>query len=612
MAEGIVCPGEYSKARIFPVDIKDVKLEGFLGKRMRINRCTSIPAQYEHFLRPEDGTIDNFRIASGEKRGNIITNRLATDSDLYKWMEAVSYDLQNEYDIKREILLEKIISLIAGTQESSGYVDTRYKGPCRKRRFKSLASSHELYCGGHLIQAAIAHYRATGKDNFLNIANRWADFICRKFGKGKIEENDGHPEVEMALVELYRVTGKKKYLVLAEFLMSVPYRVLGGYSFLKFPGVTGHAVRMMYLCSGAADYYTETGDSKYFKKLLSLWKEMIESKVYITGGIGSRYAGEAFGLPYELPNLRAYAESCAAISLMMWNYRMFLLTGETRFMDLFENTLYNGFLSSVSLNGGKYFYMNPLASQGEHGRKDWYNCTCCPTNIQRTIASLPGYFYGVSRDGLWVNLYGESHSIIRLFSGNKIKVLQKTSYPWNGKISIEIIPEKREEFSIFLRIPEWAEKSVLKIKGKKIFSDSGRYVELNDTWGTEKSRVDMNFELNPVLYEAHPEVESTKCSAAIKRGPVLYCLESVDNPDINLFNCRLADTGLKDRFENGLLDGLCTISGELFSGEPSDHPLYGIKDRCPEIKYRRKSFKAIPYFAWANRGKSRMAVWIGR
>ncbi|MCM8762178.1 MAG: glycoside hydrolase family 127 protein, partial [Candidatus Omnitrophica bacterium] len=400
---GVIKPKDSSKAKIFPAT-GDIKTSGFLGNRIKTNRKKSIPSLYNLFLKY--GEIDNFRIVAGEKKGKIV-RRLATDSNLYKWMEAVSYDINNQMDKENEKLLDSLISLIGKAQEASGYINTFYT-KYKKERFKNLINSHELYCGGHLIQAAIAYHRATGKDNLLKIAVKWADYICKRFGKGKVEENDGHPEVEMSLVELYRETGKERYLELANYFMSLPYKHLGNYSFLKFPQVLGHAVRMMYLCAGATDYYIETGDERYYKKLLSLWQDTAEKKIYITGGIGSRYCGEAIGLSYELPNLRAYAESCANIAFMMWAYRMFLAEGSPDFMDVFETILYNGFLSGISLNGETYFYVNPLASKGEHKRVAWYDCCCCPPNIQRMLASLPSYFYGLTREGIWINLYGAS------------------------------------------------------------------------------------------------------------------------------------------------------------------------------------------------------------
>lgn len=601
----VIKPTEKSKCIVSPVEIGNVKLEGFLGKRLEINRKVSIPSLYKNF--EKYGTIDNFKIVTGIKKGEI-TRRLATDSDLYKWMEAVSWDLQNFYDEEKEKILDYLIKLIEKTQEKSGYIDTFYTGEYRKYRFKQLENSHELYCGGHLIQAAIAHFRSTGKDRFLNIAVKWADYICKKFGKGKIEENDGHPEVEMAIVELYRTTGKKKYLDLADFLMKQRYRHLLNMNFLQFKEVVGHAVRMMYLCCGATDYYAETGDEKYKKVLLNLWQDLAERKIYITGGAGSRYQGESFGYPYELPNLRAYAESCAAISSMMWQFRMFLIFPESKYFDIFETTLYNGFLSGVSFDGKKYFYTNPLASRGDYERKDWYDCTCCPPNIQRMLASLPGYFYSVSKSGIYVNLYGESESEITLFSGNKIKIIQKTKYPFDGKVRIEVLCDKEESFSIFLRIPEWSEITKINIEDKTLYPDKG-YFKITRKW-KGKTNIKIDFDNSSSLYFSHPEIESTGSRCCIKKGPLVYCLESIDNPNINLFSCKIEEQKLKENLEKNLFSGTPVISGYVMNIQNEKIPIYGKEKEYTALNYKRKKFKAIPYFLWSNRGKSKMVVWV--
>ncbi|MCD6221967.1 glycoside hydrolase family 127 protein [bacterium] len=606
MGGKIINPTEKSKCKVFPVDISNVKVSGFLGKRMEVNRKVSIPSLYRNF--EKHGTVDNFRIASGTEKGEI-TRRLATDSDLYKWMEGVSWDLQNYYNEKNDKFLDKLIKLVGKTQEKSGYINTFYTGEYKKYRFKNLESSHELYCGGHLIQAAIAHYRSTGKENFLNIAIKWADYICKKFGKGKIEENDGHPEVEMSLVELYRTTEKNKYLNLSEFFMEQEYKVLSNLKFLQFKEVLGHAVRMMYLASGATDYYSETGDDRYKKVLLKLWQSLAERKVYITGGIGSRYFGESFGEAYELPNLRAYAESCAAIAVMMWQFRMFLLFPESKYFDLFETTLYNGFLSGVSIDGKKYFYVNPLAStKGNHIRKEWYDCTCCPPNIQRMLSSLPGYFYSVNKKGIYINLYGESKSEITLPSGNEIKIIQKTDYPFDGKVKIDILCKKEEKFSIFLRIPVWSDKTEIKI-GKEIYKPKSGYYEIKKKW-KERNKIKINFDTSPPFYISHPEIESTNNCYAIKKGPVVYCLESIDNPGINLFSCKIRIQKLKEKFEDFSGIRIPSLYGKVLNPENKKLPLYEKEKNYPTSEYKRKNFKAIPYFLWANRGKSKMIVWI--
>ncbi len=608
MGGKIINPTGKSKCKVFPVEISNVKISGFLGKKLEINRKVSIPSLYRNF--EKYGTVENFRIASGIKKGEI-TRHLATDSNLYKWMEGVSWDLQNYYNEKNDKLLDKLIKLIGKAQENSGYIDTFYTGGYKKYRFKELVDSHELYCGGHLIQAAIAHYRSTGKESFLNIAIKWADYICKKFGKGKIEENDGHPEVEMSLVELYRTTGKSKYLNLSEFFMEQKYKKhLPNLKFLQFKEVSGHAVRMMYLTCGATDYYSETGDDRYKKVLLKLWDDLAERKVYITGGVGSRYSGESFGEAYELPNLRAYAESCAAISSMMWQFRMFLLFPESKYFDLFETTLYNGFLSGISIDGKKYFYVNPLASRGNHIRKEWYNCTCCPPNIQRMLSSLPGYFYCVNKKGIYVNLFGESDSEITLSSGNKIKIIQKTNYPFDGKVEIDILCKKEEKFSIFLRIPVWSDKTEIKT-GKEIYKPESGYYEIKKKW-EKRNKIKINFDTSPAFYISHPEIESTTNCYAIKRGPLVYCLESIDNPDINLFSCKIEKQKLKEIFENFSGIKIPSLYGKVLNPENKKLPLYGKEKNYSSIEYKRKTFKAIPYFLWENRGKSKMIVWIER
>ncbi|MCM8807218.1 MAG: glycoside hydrolase family 127 protein [Candidatus Omnitrophica bacterium] len=600
--KSVISPLKKENISCFPVNIEDVKINGFWKYALERNRRVSIPLLYKLFLKHK--TIENFEIESGIKEGEK-TKRIATDSDLYKWIEGVSWDLQNEWDEKNLNLLDKLIDLIGKAQKEDGYLNTN---PYRsEKKFENLKYSHELYCGGHLIQAGIAHYRTTGKENLLNIAIKWADLICEKFGKGKIEKTDGHPEIEMALVELYRTTGKEKYLEKSGFFLEIEnpdYWGLPNIPFLKFNELTGHAVRMIYLCSGATDYYIETGNKKYLKVLKNLWEDLVLRKIYITGGIGSRYEGESFGFPYELPNLRSYCESCASVALMMWAYRMFLIEGECEYFDIFETTLYNSFLSSISYDGKKYFYVNPLASIGTYERKEWYDCTCCPPNIQRFIASLPGYFYAISKDGIYLNLYDSSESLITLLSGKKVKIIQKTDYPWKGRVLLIVEPE--EEFNLYLRIPKWCKNGEIKL-GEKIYKViSGKYFKVKIK-GKEEILMDLNIKGD--FYSANPSIESCRNCLSIKRGPLVYCLESVDNPEIDLFNSLIWEQKLKEKFEN-IFGGIITLNGEIFAGT-NKLPLYE-KSKDFKINYKRKKFKAIPYFLWANRGKSKMIVWIAK
>lgn len=581
-----------------PINIRDVKINGFLGKILERNRKVSIPLLYKLFVKNK--TIENFEIEAGIKKGEK-TTRLATDSDLYKWIEGVSWDLQNEWDEENIKLIEDLIGLIGKAQKKSGYLNT---SPYIKKEFENLKYSHELYCGGHLIQAAIAHYRSTGKENFLNIAIRWADLICKKFGKGKIEKTDGHPEVEMALVELYRTTKKEKYLNLAEFFLNIEnpdYCGLPNVPILKFKQLFGHAVRMMYLCCGATDYYTETGEKKYLKVLEILWEDLINRKIYITGGIGSRYENEAIGLPFELPNLRAYCESCASVACMMWCFRMFLIKEECEYFDIFEQILYNSFLGSISFDGKKYFYVNPLSSIGEHQRKEWYSTTCCPPNIQRFISSLPGYFYAISKDGIYVNLYDNSTAELNL-NNKKVKIEQKTNYPYEGKVLLDV--QSEEKINLYIRIPKWSERTEIKVDKKIYKPESGRYFKLM-TEG--KKNIEINFNIKVDFYSGNPEIESVRNCISLKRGPIVYCLESVDNPEINLFNSILYEQEIEERFEN-IFGGIITLNGKILTSNQK-LPLYE-KTKNLKIDYIEKKFKAIPYYLWANRGKSKMNIWF--
>jgi len=600
MDKGVIIPVNKSNLKALPVNIENVKIKGFWEYILERNRKVSIPFLYKLFVKYK--TIGNFEIEAGIKKGEK-TNRLATDSDLYKWMEAVSWDLQNKWDEKNLKLLDKLITLIGKAQKKSGYLNT---SPYIKKEFEYLLRSHELYCGGHLIQAAIAHYRSTGKENFLDIAIKWADYIYEKFGYGKIEKTDGHPEVEMALIELYRTTKNKKYLELAKFFLEIKnpeYSGIPNIPFLKFKELTGHAVRMMYLSCGATDYYIEVGDKKYLKVLENLWYDLILRKIYITGGIGSRYKGEAIGFPYELPNLRAYCESCSSIGLMMWAYRMFLIKGESKYFDIFETTLYNSFLSSISFDGKKYFYTNPLSSIGTYERSNWYDCTCCPPNIQRFISSLPGYFYSISNDGIYVNLYDRSEAKLKISSGKNVKIKQETEYPWKGEIFITI--ESEDQFNLYLRIPYWSQNSEIK-KGKEVYkAEGGKYFKVKIEKG--KTDIELNFDIKGEFYRVNPNIESSRGCLAIKRGVLVYCLESIDNPEINFFNSLIWEQKLKENYEE-IFNGIITLSGEILTSW-QEFPLY-VKNKNFKIDYEKKKFKAIPYFLWANRGKAKMSIWF--
>ncbi|HRS06343.1 MAG TPA: glycoside hydrolase family 127 protein [Candidatus Ratteibacteria bacterium] len=597
----IVKPVNKSKVKVLPVDIQRTRISGFFDRYLCTNRSVSIPSLYRQF--EKHGTIDNFRIVAGLKDGEI-NRRLATDSDFYKWMEAISWDQQNYYDEKRDKFLDKLISLVDQAQEPSGYINTFYSGDYRKFRFKNLEKSHELYCGGHLIQAAIAHYRSTGKGNFINIAIKWADYIYKRFAGNKIQKNDGHPEVEMALIELYRATGNNRYIHLAEFLMSLPYVHNGNKSFLQMDEVNGHAVRMMYLLSGASDYYIETGDERYLDKIRLLWNDLLKGKYYITGGVGSRYFSEAFGYQYELPNLNAYCESCASIALMMWLFRMFLIEPDARCFDLFETVLYNSFLSSISLNGEKYFYVNPLASKGGHERKQWYQTMCCPPNIQRFFSSLPGYFYAAKDNEIWVNLYDRNNASIDL-GENTVNLSIDTDYPWNGNIVIQVNQNKNMPVCLHMRIPSWSNGSIVEIQNRKFYPLAATYFTCSVSGN---SKIKIHFNMKSRFYTASPKVESDRNCVVIKRGPIVYCMEGTDN-QFDIFNFYIYNQALREKRKNWENSGnFIEISGRGLLEEDKHMPYYEIEER--EFLSRMIKFTAIPYFLWANRTISEMNIWF--
>src|SRR5947209_8302479 len=482
-SQGVLYLDRSLNARLHTVPIQAVRLgEGFWTARRRVTTEKSIPTLLE--LLEEHGAIDNFRRLSGRKN---VPRRgpLYTDSDVYKWIEAASWAIASNETAeadkqKLRSQIESLASDIVAAQEPSGYLNTYYTGDKVRLRFTELARSHEDYCLGHLIQAALAYYRATGSRILLDPAIRFANYIVENFGPTKRPFVTGHPELEMALVELYRTTGDASYLEFAHYLLSGVERdrlklkdseiryMFSGKPFTSHTEFEGHAVRALYAASGATDYFAESGDPAYKRTLDLLWTDLTQRKMYITGGVGSRAGGESFGDPYELPSEQAYAESCAAIANVMWNYRMLALMGDARYADVLERALYNGVNSGLSLSGNLYCYRNPLASNGEKLRNPWYDTTCCPPNIERLFESLPGYFYATSRDGVYVNLYHNSELDWHLADGSGLKISQSTNYPWNGEVKLEVTPSKPAEFTLYVRWPAWATSAEIQVNGQTL------------------------------------------------------------------------------------------------------------------------------------------------
>lgn len=612
-------------ARIHSVPLAAVEISGgFWAPRVVKNLGAGLASSLE--LMEKEGYLENFRVAAGKSPGRI-TGQRRRDPDLSKWMEAVSFSLvTGGAPDEIQARLDEIIDLYLEAQDSDGYLVTYYRSRPPEERMNPkeiLEGSHELYCAGHLIQAGIAHYRATGETRLLDAGRRFADLIVKTFGPGKRQGCSGHPELEMAMVELYRVTGDRAYLDFAEYLLEQ----------LGLPGldeVTGHAVRCLYKCCGAADFYMESGKPAYLESLERMWREMVGGKMYITGGVGVGGHGEGFAAPYDLPNAKAYCESCAAIANFMWNYRMLLATGECRYADVMERVLYNGLNSAASVDGTEFFYVNPLECEN-HRRQAWHGCYCCPPNVLRTMASLPGYFYGTDESGIWVLLYGESKLSWRLEDGTAVILTQHTDYPWEGKVEIEVSPEKPKEFAVFVRIPDWctrrsveAPHSSTPVRPRR--PGEGEFRKLEGLW-SPGDRIVVHFDMPVILWEADSRIKENRGKVAVQRGPLVYCAESVDNPRLEELRVLRPRSLFSTEFQPGLLGGLSVVraravlpaevGGSFYEPAPSEstwegfpyRPLRGRVREGKEIAAEETTITLIPYYAFANRGGA-TKVWL--
>lgn len=615
MSQACVVDTRKSKyARLQPVPITSVRLTegGFLTGKLRLMGEVTLPLQYQ--IMEETGRLENFRIAAGKVSGEF-SGFCFNDTDVYKWIEAVSYFLATTKDEELEKLVDRTIEEIKLAQDEDGYLDTYFAFSRKSDRFTNLKDMHELYCAGHLFQAAIAHHRVTGKRSLLEVAIRFADHIVDVFGPRKKEGVPGHPEVEMALVELYRETGNRKYLELAKFFIDERGRgLVGGDTyhidhkpFRNLDEMVGHAVRSLYLTCGATDLYMETGDRTLWRTLERLWDDLVNRKMYVTGGAGARHEGEAFGEAYELPNEKAYAETCAAIANFMWNYRMLLASGEGRFADVMELALYNGILSGISIDGKEYFYVNPLADRGSHRRQRWFACACCPPNLARTITALPGYLYTVSPGGVWVNLYASNIAEIEV-GGALVQITERTNYPWEGLVEFTV--SGNSPFSLFLRKPAWCERFSLKVNGEEIEAPLKEgYLVVHREWRNNDT-VTLELEMKPEFLESHPYVSENAGRVAIRRGPLVYCVEGEDNPGIDIWDLEVfRDKPLKEAYRD-ILGGVVVIKGKGCIAQPNAwKSLYLPVQEATRLR-KEVEFTAIPYYAWANRTPGPMEVWI--
>ncbi|MBI3829368.1 MAG: glycoside hydrolase family 127 protein [Planctomycetes bacterium] len=612
-------------AQLKPAPLGAVRFcDRFWEPRRKINREVTLPSQYRQC--EETGRIDNFRRASGRKQCDF-QGIFFNDSDVYKWLEAAAWTLAETPGGETARMADLVIDEIAAAQQPDGYINTYFMFERAAERWSNLKDKHELYLAGHLFQGAVAHYRATGETKLLDVARRFADCIGSVFGpksEGKREQTDGHEEIEMALVELARATGAEKYLRLARFFVEVRGQGGAGGSpyhqdhtpLRRQDRVIGHAVRHLYFCCAGADLCAEDGDVELRGALDRLWSNFTSRQMYVTGGAGCRYEGEAFGKDYELPNERAYTETCAAIGSVMWNWRMLQLGGEARYADALELALYNGVLAGLSLDGQHYFYQNPLSDDGAHRRQKWFGCACCPPNVARLLAALPGYAYGVTKGGVWAHLYASSAADLQLPEGPRVSLRQRTDYPWDGAVEFEV--RTAGEFALHLRVPEWCENgAAFEVNGKAqdVHAQPGAYVEIRRTWKPGDT-VRLNLPMPPRRIESHPYALENAGRVALMRGPLVYCVEQADQPGLDPRALVLpASAEIRAEHREELLNGVSVLR---FRGEaqPPDQAWSGKlyrSARAPTTSAGKNAeVTAIPYYAWANREPGRMQVWLKR
>ncbi len=606
-------------AKMRPVPIRSVQLKDrFWQPRLVTLQEVTLPTQYD--LMEETGRLDNFRRVAGKVSGPF-RGLYFNDSDVYKWAEAAAWSLAVQPNERVRQLLDRVIDEIAAAQDENGYLNTFFSLERKNQRWTNLKDMHELYCAGHLFQAAVAHHRVTGDQRLLRVALRFAEHIAQVFGWGKKEETDGHPEVETALVELFRETGDRRWLELAQFFVDVRgHGKIGGspyhqdhQPFRQLSEVTGHAVRALYLNAGAADLYAETGEVALMNALQRMWHNLTQKRMYVTGGCGARYEGEAFGRDYELPNERAYAETCAAIANVLWQWRMFLVTGEPRFLDIMELSLFNGALSGIGLDGKSYFYVNPLANRGGHRRQPYFECACCPPNIARLLPMVPSFLYTLSPNEVFVNLYAASEANLRVNSV-AVKITQQTDYPWDGEVMLTLLPEKPISFALHLRIPHWCPSATVSVNGQRVDEGvAGTFLTVYREWQPNDT-VHLSLAMPAEFLVAHPFVEASVGRVALRRGPIVYCVEQVDNPEGDVWclavrterppvpvPMQVADFPIVALQGEGLVTDLSVWQDKLYQ------PLPFV---AAQLKLVR--FIAIPYFAWANRQPGPMTVWLLR
>ncbi len=633
-----------------PVSPEQVTIrDDFWQPRQQTNHNVTIRRLLDNLK--ETGRIGNFARAAGRERGGFV-GMLYNDSDVYKVLEAASHSLLLFPDEELKEELDGIIDLIEAAQQEDGYLNTYFTLSEPDKRWTNLNFMHELFCAGHLVEAALVYKRATGDERLLNVAIRFVDYIYEVFGPDGRSGYPGHQELELALVSLYRETGVSRYLELARLFLErrgrepslfarefarldqIAGKRVQGYpdfaahvralfldEFGNYDGsyaqdhlplrkqreVVGHAVRAVYQYCGMADVALETGDEAMRDQLKALWEDMTRRKMYVTGGIGSSHGNEGFTDPYDLPNRTAYSETCASVGSFLWNFRMFRLTGEGKYYDLAERVLYNAFLAGVSHDGERFFYINPLESEGDHHREPWFECACCPPNAARLIGSLGGYIYASDRDGCYVNLYIAGHAGVDL-NGVPARITQRHHYPREGEIEIEVEPESPVTGKLMLRLPSWAGEYRLSLNGEPVDRRVERgYLIVERQWEGRAS-LSLDLPMAPRVLRADPRVAENRAKVAYARGPLVYCFEEVDNGTAMDVASASLTAGIEEEHSAELPESAVALKIEGWRDRDgsSDDVLY----YEPSLPRQAVELTAIPYFLWDNRRAGKMKVWI--
>lgn len=639
--------------RLLPLPITSVQIaDKFWAPRVETNRTRTLETVRQRLI--EAGNIENLKIAAGKSQAKY-RGPFWADSDVYKWIEGASYSLALRRDTELEAKVDEVISYIAAAQQRDGYINTYFQLVQPDARWTFEAFGHEMYNAGHMFEGAVAHFEATGKRTFLDVAIKNADYIGSVFGPGKREGQPGHQVIELALVKLYRATSEKRYLQLAQFFLdergqkpslfekeyerldpnprfeflgrTIGYRTLYDELFHRASGkinteysqdhlpvrqqdkVVGHAVRAMYMYAGMADVAAETRDQPMMDALYRLYSDLMTKRIYVTGAMGASGSNEGFTTDFDLPNERAYGETCASIGLILWTQRMLGMTGDGKYADAMEQSLYNAFPAGVSLAGDLFFYTNPLYSSGKTHRRQWFSVPCCPTNVVRILPSLGKYVYSQGSDALWVNLYVQGKATADLGNGKKFAIEQVSDYPWSGSTRIRVASAPDTDYGLNLRVPGWTHRATFSINGKAAQPAIEKgYAKLHRKWKSGDT-VEIALSMDVQRIEANPRVSEDRGKVALRRGPVIYCLEQTDHQqDIDRFVLPMSSK-LEPKLDEALLGGVTTLTGtaKLKPETSWNDRLY--QPAATELT-GAVPIRAIPYCAWNNRGVGKMAVWI--